>query len=108
MLDRVPLGRTMGGLDHEPRADPPAPVRLVARMEEDSAVTQVETRRGAPQQRDLVLAVSAEVLAGRVNAERTRAHVVVRLVDAASVSIESARNRVDRSDLESGYGLHED
>lgn len=67
-------------------------VRLVARMEEDSAVTQVEPRRGAPQQRDLVLAVSAEVLAGRVNAERTRAHVVVRLVDAASGRpIEGAR-----------------
>jgi hypothetical protein len=61
-----------------------ARVRIVARLEADSAVTQVEPRRGVPQQRDLVLAAPAELLARRLDEQRQRAQVVVRLVDATT------------------------
>jgi hypothetical protein len=61
-----------------------ARVRIVARLEADSAVTQVEPRRGVPQQRDLMLAAPAELLARRLDEQRQRAEVVVRLIDATS------------------------
>jgi hypothetical protein len=59
-----------------------ARVRIVAKLESDSAVTQVEPRRGVPQQRDLTLAAPAELLARRLNEQREWAHVVGKLVDA--------------------------
>jgi len=61
-----------------------ARVRIVARLEADSAVAQVEPRRGVPQLGDLVLAAPAELVARREAEQRERARVVVRLVDAAS------------------------
>jgi len=60
-----------------------ARVRIVARLEADSAVALAEPRRGVPQQRDLVLAAPAELLARRAEEQRERAHVSVRLVDEA-------------------------
>jgi len=59
-------------------------VRIVARLEADSAVAQAEPRRGVPQRRDLVLAAPAELLARRAAEQRERAHVTVRLVDAST------------------------
>lgn len=61
-----------------------AQVRIVAKLERDSAVTQVEPVRGVPQQRDMMMTVSADYLAARMNDQRTLARVVVRLVDANS------------------------
>ncbi|MFL5385155.1 MAG: carboxypeptidase regulatory-like domain-containing protein [Longimicrobiaceae bacterium] len=61
-----------------------ARVRIVARLEADSAVAQAEPRRGVPQLNDLALAAPAELVARRANEVRQRAHVVVRLVDEAS------------------------
>ena len=61
-----------------------ASVRIVARLEADSAVAQVQARRGVPQRADLALAAPAELLARRAEEARQRAHVVVRLVDGNS------------------------
>ncbi|MFL5542011.1 MAG: carboxypeptidase regulatory-like domain-containing protein [Longimicrobiaceae bacterium] len=61
-----------------------ARVRIVARLEADSAVAQVEPRRGVPQLADLALAAPAEMTARRAEEVRQRAHVVVRMVDEAS------------------------
>jgi len=62
-----------------------ARVRIVARLEADSAVARVEPRRGAPQLSELVLAAPAALVALREAEERKRAHVTVRLVDDRSV-----------------------
>jgi hypothetical protein len=59
-------------------------VRIVARLEADTAVAQVEPRRGVPQLNDLALAAPAEMVARRADEVRQRAHVVVRMVDEAS------------------------
>jgi hypothetical protein len=58
--------------------------RIVARLEADSAMAEVQPARGMPQQRDLALAAPAELLARRREEQRQRAHVVVRLVDAGT------------------------
>jgi hypothetical protein len=59
-------------------------VRIVARLENDSVIAEVQARRGAPQQRDFMLAAPAELLARRLDEQRQRARVVVRLVDAGT------------------------
>jgi hypothetical protein len=61
-----------------------ARVRIVARLEADSAVAQAEPRRGVPQLNDLALAAPAGLIARRAAEQRERSSVVVRLLDAAS------------------------
>ncbi|MFL5539421.1 MAG: carboxypeptidase regulatory-like domain-containing protein [Longimicrobiaceae bacterium] len=61
-----------------------ARVRIVARLEADSAVAQVEPRQGVPQLGDLALAAPAELAARRESEQRERTRVVVRLVDAGT------------------------
>jgi hypothetical protein len=61
-----------------------ARVRIVARLEADSAVAQAEPRRGVPQLNDLALSAPAAMVARRTEELRQRAHVVVRMVDEAS------------------------
>lgn len=61
-----------------------ARVRIVARLEGDSAVAQAEPRQGVPQLNDLALAAPAELVARREAEQRERTHVVVRLIDAGT------------------------
>ncbi|MFL5381784.1 MAG: carboxypeptidase regulatory-like domain-containing protein [Longimicrobiaceae bacterium] len=58
-----------------------ARVRIVARLEGDSAVARAEPRQGVPQLADLALAAPAELAARREAEQRERTRVVVRLVD---------------------------